>query len=199
MKLHSRKNILTALVFGCFFSLSAQIDTTVWNSTRKIEDNRFIAEIPSSWKNVALPPAAEYSHKFELSGIGIKPIVLETPLVAFLSIKKSTQLEINAIIDEELKDFNNFSDKVQEANYKFDTTSIKSKTGEIGLFYHTRFYRRSKASNYSRYYYFVKHPKTNEYYILSFTYQYKDPTYDIERSNKFKEYALKTISRFSLR
>jgi hypothetical protein len=72
MKLHLRKNILTAIVFGSIFSVSAQIDTTIWNSTKKIEDNRFVAEIPQDWKVVTIANASEYSHKYEFTGIGIK-------------------------------------------------------------------------------------------------------------------------------
>jgi hypothetical protein len=88
MNLYSRKNILTALVLGSFFSVSAQIDTTVWNSTKKVEDNRFVAEIPQDWKVVTIANASEYSHKYEFTGIGIKPMVLQSPVTAFLTIKK---------------------------------------------------------------------------------------------------------------
>lgn len=199
MKQIALRWVVSTLFTSSLLIADAQIDTTVWNSTRKVEDNRFVAEIPNDWKNVPLPSASDLSHKFEYTGIGIKTMHLESPVTAFLTIKKSALTEVAAIIEEELKDFNNFSDKVQEPNYKFDTATVKTKTDEAVNYLHTRFYRRSKASNYSRYYAIVQHPKSKEYYVLTFWYQYKDPTYDIERSNKFKEYALKTLSRFSFR
>ena len=199
MKHNSLRLIISALFFGTIMSLSAQLDTTVWNSTKKVEDNRFIVEIPNDWKVVTLPQASEFSHKFEFTGIGIKPIVMETPVPAFLTIKKSGQIEVSTILEGELEDFNNFSDKVQEPNYKYDTIQLKMKSGETGLMLHTRYYRRSKASNYSRYYFVAQNPKSNDYYILAFTFQYKDPTYDIERSNKFKEYVQRTVNRYSFR
>lgn len=199
MKLHLRKNILTAIVFGSIFSVSAQIDTTIWNSTKKIEDNRFVAEIPQDWKVVTIANASEYSHKYEFTGIGIKPMVLQSPVTAFLTIKKATQTDVKAILEEELKDFNTFYDKVQEANYSVDSSTVKLKTGEDGFYLHTRFYRRSKASNYSRFYLVAQNKKTNDYYVFAYWFQYKDPTYDIERNNRLKEYVLKAMSNISFR
>lgn len=190
---------ILVILWSILSNTHAQIDTTVWNSTKKIEDNRFVAEIPNDWKNVVLPNASDLTFKFEYTGIGIKPIHLESAVTAFFTIKKSEFTDITSIMEDELKDFNNFSDKVQEANYKFDTSTVKTKSGEVGFYYHTRFYRRSKASNYSRYYAIIQNPKSKDYYVLAFWYQYKDPTYDIERSNKFKEYVFKTVSRFTLR
>jgi hypothetical protein len=177
----------------------AQLDTSIWNSTKNIEHNKFIAEIPQTWKEVKLTENAEYLFKFEMTGIGMQTIFNASPVPAFFTIAESNESNTQAVRQEQLNDFHNFADKVQEPNYVYDSTSFKIKTRQEGTIYHTRFYRRSKASNYSRYFLIVENPANKKNYVLTFWYQYKSPTYDIERALFFKEYAERTFSKFSFR
>lgn len=122
-----------------------------------------------------------------------------SPVNAFYTIQLSQKDSFQAIIEEQLADFLVLSDKVQEPNYIFDSTSFTTKSGLKSTIVHTRYYRRSKAANYSRYLMIVQNPKTQKYVVATFWLQYKSPLYDIERAMFFKEYAERTFSRFMFR
>lgn len=71
-----------------------------------------------------------------------------SPVNAFYTIQLSQKDSFQAIIEEQLADFLVLSDKVQEPNYIFDSTSFTTKSGLKSTIVHTRYYRRSKAANY---------------------------------------------------
>ncbi len=194
--LRSIFSICLVLFFNAIF---AQQDTSVWKSTQYIEHNQFRSEIPQSWKEVKLANTAEFLFKYELTGIGMPGIFNSSPVTAFYTIQESSKDSLTTIIEEQLADFLVLSDKVQEPNYVYDTAGIAIKSGQIGTIVHTRYYRRSKASNYSRYIMIVENPKTQKYFVATFWFQYKSPLYDIERALFFKEYAYRAFSRFMFR
>jgi hypothetical protein len=191
------------LFYCClFFSISnsfAQTDTTIWESVKKVEENNYIISIPQGWKETLITANSGMEHKFELTGIGIVGTVQSAPMNAFFSISKVEGLDNKVALENVLQDFTVFYDRVTEAGANYDTASLAVKSGEVGTYLHTRYYRRSKVSNYSRYYLVVPYPKLNATFILSFLFQYKDATYDIERSGRFKSYAEKVFSTFLLR
>jgi len=198
MTMHLRIIPFFSFIF-CLNVAMAQQDTSVWNSTKYIEHNELRSEIPQAWKEVKLTDNAESIFKFELTGIGIQGMFNSSPVTAFYTIQETQKNTVPEIIEEKLADFLVLIDKVQEPGYVYDSSSITIKSGEGATYVHTRYYRRNKASNYSRYMMIVQNPKTQKYFVATFWFQYKSPLYDIERALFFKEYAERAFSRFMFR
>lgn len=177
----------------------AQSDESVWNSEMKVEDNKYVLNLPDQWKKVPLTDGAAYEYKLDFTGVGIPGSVGTSPLYANFTISHLAGNKRMQAMDEVMTDFSGFYDRITEPGYNYDTTTVTTKTGETGTLLHSRYYRRSKVSNYSKYYLIVYSPKSDQTYILTLNFQYKDPSYDIERSAHLAEYAKKVFEHFELR
>ena len=191
--------VLFIATFLICFHTQAQADTTIWSSIKKIEENNYIISMPQGWKETLVSENSGMQHKFELTGIGIPFTVLGAPMNAFFSISKVEGTDTKVALENVTLEFSGFYDRVTESGSNFDTTQINIKSGETGTMLHTRYYRRSKVSNYSRYYLVVPNAKLNATFVLSILFQYKDASYDIERSGRFKAYSEKVFRSFVFR
>ncbi|MFN8310199.1 MAG: hypothetical protein U0T73_09580 [Chitinophagales bacterium] len=176
-----------------------QIDTTIWRTEKKMEDNNYILNIPNDWKKVAIIEGTGQEFKFDLTGIGITTTCNSAPVTANFQISRVKGNDMKAAKDLAINDFMVFSDRVQEPNYTYDSSAVIAKTGQTGEMIRTRYYRRSKVSNYCRYFYNVYSEKADAIFMLNLNFQFKDARYDIERSNRFKEYAERVFRNFELR
>jgi hypothetical protein len=185
----------------CVLHLAAysQADGTIWNSEQKAEDNKYILNLPDQWKKVPLAEGSGTDFKFDFTGVGIPATVGGSPLYGNFTISRMAGNRHGAAMDQIMTDFSGFYDRVTEPGYNYDTTTAPIKTGETGTVLHTRYYRRSKVSNYSKYYMVVYSPKSDETYVLTLNFQYKDPSYDIERTGHFTEYAMQVFGHFEFR
>ena len=172
---------------------------SLWNNIMKIEDNKYIIHLPDVWKKVSIAEGSGIDYKFDLSGAGIPATLNGSPMYGFFSVARMAGKKEVQATDQVLLDFTSFYDRVTEPGYNYDTTTAVIKTGQSGKLIHTRYYRRSKVSNYSKYYMIVYSPKTDDTFILALNFQYKDPSYDIERSSELKEYAKQIFAHFELR
>ena len=195
---------MTRLFFLLFASLLtsaaySQADATVWDSQVKVEDNKYILNLPDKWTKVTLADGSPIDFKFDFTGVGIPATVGTGPLYANFTISRLPGNKHSQAMDQVMTDFSVFYDRVTEPGYNFDTTTAPIKTGETGTVLHSRYYRRSKVSNYSKYYLVIYSPKADETYTLTLNFQYKDPSYDIERTAHFTEYAMKVFDHFEFR
>jgi hypothetical protein len=185
--------LVSAMVFG-------QSDVSVWNSVTKVQDNNFMATFPDGWKKVTQAEGSQADYKYELTGVGIPAIAREnSPLYGFFTISHLQGNKFGKAQEQIVTEFTNFNDRLTEINYNYDSASAIVKSGQTGKLLHTRYYRRTKVSNYSNYYLIVYSPKADQTYVLALHFQYKDTSYDIERTAKMKEYALAVFSRFEFR
>ena len=187
----------------CLFILGiaahGQSDQTIWNSEMKIEDNKYILNLPDQWKKVTVTAGLGLDYKFDFTGVGIPATVGGAPLYAYFTISRIAGNKHGQAMYQVLNDFSVFYDRVTEPGYNYDTTVTTIKSGQTGTVLHSRYYRRSKVSNYSKYYLIIYSPKSDETFILALNFQYKEPSYDIERSAHFKDYATQVFSHFEFR
>jgi hypothetical protein len=171
----------------------------IWKSIQKVEDNKYIINIPDSWKRVTIAEGSGIDFKFDLTGAGIPATVNGSPMYGFYTVSRMSGKKEKEAMDQAILEFSSFYDRVTEPSYNYDTTTATIKTGQTGQVLHTRYYRRSKVSNYSRFYMVFYSAKTDETYILSLNFQYKDPSYDVERTTEIREYAKEIFAHFELR
>lgn len=185
----------------CILSLHAhsQSDANLWNSQLKVEDNKYILNLPDGWKKVTIGEGLGIDHKYDFSGVGIPASVAGSPLYANFTTSRIAGNKYAQAKEQVLNDFTVFYDRVTEPGYNYDTTTATIKTGQTGTLLHCRYYRRSKVSNYSKYYLIIYSPAADETYILTFNFQYKDSSYDAERSARFSDYVKQVLAHFELR
>jgi hypothetical protein len=185
----------------CMFTLFAygQYDATIWNSQQKAEDNQYILNLPGAWKKVNLAEGSPIDFKYDFTGVGIPSTVGGSVLYANFTISKLPGNKYRQAMDLVLGEFTSFYDRVTEPGYNYDTTTAPIKTSQTGTVLHTRYYRRSKVSNYSKYFMVIYSPKADETYTLTINFQYKDASYDIERIAHFTEYAMQVFGNFEFR
>ena len=191
-------------IFALIFSslqIFAQRDTSIWMSEQMVEQNNYIITIPQKWKSVTLSAQNEFKYKFELTGIGVKPMFKDAPVTAFMTLKEiKGDISVDSVLNLEKEQLLLLKDRIVESSaMDFDTASISIKTGETGTMLHTRYYRRVKVQNYSTYYFAVKHPKNNDVFLMTMTFTYKDSTYKFEFDEKLKNYAERVFSKLKLR
>lgn len=193
-----KKPVLLLLLLLSFHAGFCQND--LWNTIIKQEDNQYIINMPEGWKRVDIAGTSGKDYKFDFSGVGIPATTAEgAPVAANFTIERMAGHNYSAALEKVAGEFTVFYDRVTEPGYSMDSTSATIKSGETGTVVHSRYYRRSKVSNYSHYYLIVDSKKNNEMYILALHFQYKDPMYSIERSGHFSDYAMQVFRHFEIR
>jgi hypothetical protein len=179
--------------------LSAQTDTSIFKVIKAVEANEYLFRVPEQWKNIPQIENAPIDQKFEFTNVGLPLKVNDAPLTAFLILRKmncdSIEQGVNFIINE----FTGYADRVNQAGETYEKDTITISSGEKAILIHSRFYRRSKVSNFTRYDLVAYSPKRKAAYMLTITYQYKDATYRIEADLKLRQYAVRILKSLVLR
>lgn len=194
-----RNKILLITCLAILASEGYSQTSPIWNSIMKIEDNRYILNLPDAWKKVSIADGSGIDYKYDLSGAGIPPLVNGSAMYGFFTIARISGKKESQAMEQVLLDFTSFYDRVTEPGYNYDTATATIKSGQTGTVVHTRYYRRSKVSNYSKFYLIVYSAKTDDTYILTLNFQYKDPIYDIERTAHLRDYVNEIFEHFEFR
>jgi hypothetical protein len=188
-----------SLIFCFCLSVNAQRDTSAFNFISKTETNEYIISVPEKWTRYVPLDQSTKEYKFEFTGVAIPAQINNAPLVATCTTRRFVTDSINRAIDFVLGEFTGLPDRITQAGYNYDTEDLTIASGQKATLISTRFYRRSKVSNYSRYDMIVYSAKFKTAYIVTITYQYKDPSYMCETDHKFREYAFRIFKRFQVR
>lgn len=192
---------LITLIFGLFLSLclSAQNDTSVFMTIKRIEANDYIFSIPEKWKVFLMQINGPQLQRLEFTDVALPHVVNNAPLTAICLLRK---LDCDSLVQGErfiVTEFTSYPDRITPPGYNYTTDTVKIASGETAILYTTHYYRRSKASNFTRYDLIVYSEKRKGAYLFGITYQYKDPTYQIEFDLKLKQYAWRVFRTFALR
>jgi hypothetical protein len=193
------KVFLVSCLFIVAFGAYSQENADLWKSIMKVEDNRYIINLPDTWKKVTIADGSGLDYKYDFSGVGIPATANGSPMYGFFTVARIPGQKEKQAREQVLMDFTAFYDRVTEPGYNYDTAVATIKSGQTGMLLHTRYYRRSKVSNYSKYYLIVYSPKTDDTFLLTVNFQYKDPSYDIERSAHLKDYVTDIFGHFEFR
>jgi hypothetical protein len=179
--------------------LSAQTDTSIFKVIKGVEANEYVFQVPENWKKVPQIPNAPIDQKFEFTAVGLPLTINDAPLTAFLILRKlecdSIQAGENFIISE----FTGYPDRVNQMGETYEKEPLVISSGETATLIHTRFYRRSKVSNYSRYDLVAYSAKRKAAYMLTITFQYKDPNYRVEADLRLRQYCIRVLKTLVLR
>ncbi|MES2620926.1 MAG: hypothetical protein V4615_08740 [Bacteroidota bacterium] len=187
-----------SFTFTCCI-LNAQNDTTIYKVIKAVEANEYLFRVPEDWKEIPQIEASPIDEKFEFTNVGLPFKVHDAPLTAFLILRKLECDSIQTGESSAIIEFTSYPDRVAAAGETYETDSLIIASGEKATLIHSRFYRRSKVSNFSRYDLVAYSAKRTACYLLTITFQYKDPTYMVEADLKFRQYAVRILKSLVLR
>jgi len=187
--------ILCVLSFG----MNAQNDTSVFTKQKEIANNEYVFLVPEQWKNIPQMDISSKDRKFEFSSVGLPKEFNHVPVTATLTLRKFDCNNISKAVDYTITEITSFPDRVTQPGHNYETDTLKILSGENATLFSSRFYRRTKITNYSRYDLIAYSKKRKAAYMFTITFQYLDPTYAFETDNKLRQYALRFFGNILLR
>ena len=178
--------------------VSAQTDTSVFKTIKKIQEQDYVFTVPDSWISYLQQQNGPQLQKLEFTDIALPHLVNDAPLTAICLLRKINCDSMRAAQEFVVTEFSSYPDRITPTgqDYKRDTLNIAS--GEQAILYHTHYLRRNKAYNFTRYDMVVYSIKRKAAYWFTATYRYKDPTYKTEEDYKLKQYALRVFKTLQL-
>ena len=191
--------ILLLLLFVLPFQMKAQADTSVFSKQKKVETSDYVFLVPEGWKNIPEIDISSKDRKFDFSGVGIPAEYRHEPVLATCNLRKYECKSVHAAEDYIISEITSYPDRVTPPGHNYDTDSVKILSGEEATLYTSRYLRRNKMSNFSRFDLIVYSAKRKAAYMFTITFQYRDPTYAFDKDNKLKEYAHQFFKNILLR
>lgn len=191
----------TTVCFALFFCLftSAQNDTSIFRSIKHIEANDYLFSVPEKWTALLQQQNGPQLQKLEFTDVALPHVLNNSPLTAYCLFRKIDCDSLRAAEEFIVTEFTSFPDRITPPGYDHTTDTVTIATGEKAILYSTHYYRRSKASNFTRYDLLAYSAKRKGAYVFTVTYQYKDPNYLVEADYKLKQYAWRIFKTLVLR
>ena len=193
------KNVWLFILLFPFFPVAAQNDTSIYRSIKHIEAYDYVFSVPEKWTVFLQQQNGPQLQKLEFTDVALPHVVNEAPLTAICLLRKINCDSLRAAQEFVVTEFSSYPDRVTPAGQDYTTDTLNITSGEQAILYNTHYYRRSKVSNFTRYDMVAYSTKRNAAYWFTVTYQYKDPTYQIEFNYKLKSYALRIFKTLTLR
>jgi len=177
----------------------AQNDTSIYRTIKHLEAQDYSFSVPEKWTAFLQQQNGPQLQKLEFTDVALPHVVNNAPLTAICLFRKIACDSIRAAQEFVVSEFSSYPDRVTPAGQDYQRDTLNIASGEQAILYSTHYYRRSKASNFTRYDMVVYSTKRQAAYWFTATYQYKDPTYQIEFDLKLKPYALRIFKTLQLR
>ena len=192
------KHLITVL--GLILSLTAfsQNNNDIWTETNTISTDLYEFQVPTAWRNLnkMLSEGQGPEQYFEASGQGLPVSFNGGPVQVTVFLVK---LDDSDLMDAQKGVVNGYfsnPDRVfkNKRDYEEETMTLADNSEAVLL--NTRFYRKSKGLNQSRYDLVAYSKKHKTAYMFTVSIQYVDDTYAFESDNYLKDYAKKLYSTF---
>jgi hypothetical protein len=165
---------------------------------KNIDGENYTLSVPSDWR-VIDGSSVGIIHYYEASGL-VFPISFKgNPVIIVISFVKMDEKGIEEIKESIQNGYSKNTDRVFPGNFKYETTETWLQSGEKAYIINTRFYRKSKFLNQSRFDLGVFSDKYNIGYMYTISIQYSDDTYQFENFYHLKEFAVRLFSYFSFK
>ena len=190
------KNILLINILFLFVYTSySQSDTSIWSDLKTIKKDNYEVSAPKNWRELDMS-AYHLQVYFEASGLAYPLSYNNSPFIVILCIG---DMKINSLEDARESVQNGYSqntDRVFPEDFKYESESVKLISGEDAYIINTRFYRKSKGLNQSRFDLVAYSEKYKTSYMYTISIQYSDPSYEAEKTLGLKDFARKVYSYF---
>ena len=192
------KNILTLILIATFATTSyGQVDQTIWDSLKTVTTDNYELKVPYKWRQIPIGGQGPEQY-FEASGLALPSIFNNTPVMVTIFFIKQDGKNLDDCKDKCLSGYRDNPDREFPKKFKDGQEKIKLTNGQDAYFLNTRFYRKSKGLNQSRFDLIVYSDKVKTGYIYTVSIQYSDNDYKFETDNNLTDFAKKLYNYLTL-
>lgn len=193
------KKLLTFIAIAALATtVYGQVDQIIWDSLKTVATDNYELKVPYKWRQ--MPTVGQGPEQmFEASGLALPAMSNGSPVMVTIFMIKQDGKDLDACKDKCLDGYRKNPDREFPKNYKDGVKIIKLTGGQEAYFLNTRFYRKSKGLNQSRFDLVVYSDKAKAGYIYTVSIQYADNDYKFETDNKIADFAKKLYSYFTLK
>lgn len=192
--------IIAIILTSVFLSIQsyAQIDSNIWDSLKTIKTENYEFKVPLKWRQLQTQVGQGPEQLIEGSGLGFPSTYNGSPVIVTVFFVKSKARNLEEAKDNCLRGYKENPDREFPENYNSGQEKIAVMSDMKGYFLNTKFYRKSKGLNQSRFDLIVFSEKTNSSYMYTLSIQYNDKSYKFEDENNLNAFAKKLYSYFQL-
>ena len=192
------KGIFTLLGLLLCLNVFSQTKSDIWAETDTISTELYQFQVPTSWRNYGKMMSGNGPEQFfEASGKGIPisfnggPVKITVFLVKLDKAKDLKEAKENTINGY----FENL-DRVFEKKNDYSEKTFKLLDESEAIILNTRFYRKSKGLNQSRFDLITFSKKHKTAYMFTVSFQYIDNSYEFETDNNLSDYSEKLYKSY---
>ncbi len=191
------KKLFTLIfIFSTTLTFS-QVAQTIWDSLKTVNTDNYEIKFPYNWRQ--MPTGGNDPQQFlEASGLALPAIFNGSPVIVTIFMLTQEGKDLEDCKKECLDGYRSNSDRKFPKNFEDGAEKIKLSDGKDAYLLNTRFYRKSKGLNQSRYDLVVYSEKAKSGYLYTISIQYADDTYAFETDNDLNNFARKLYSYFTL-
>ncbi len=157
----------------------------------------YAVDIPDGWRRVNFP-GAPFHAWYEASGTVLPPEYNNGPVIVTAWIMNVDVSTLREAKEQAIRGYAANPERVFAKGYTHDEEALKLKSGEDAVLLSTRFYRKDKGLDQSRFD-LVAFPKEGKGIVYTISIQYADPTYQFEKKHRLKDIVRQLYSSFVFR
>jgi len=181
---------LSAIAFG-------QVDPTIWDSLKTVTTDNYELKVPHKWRQIPTNGKGPEQY-FEASGLALPAMANSSPVMVTIFFVKQDGKNLEDCKDKCLNGYRENPDREFPKKFKDGQEKFKLTGGQEAYFLNTRFLRKSKGLNQSRFDLVVYSDKAKAGYIYTISIQYADNDYKFETDNNLTDLAKKLYSYLTL-
>lgn len=166
---------------------------TTWKNLTTYKTTGISFKVPATWLNLG-GAGSIVEVAFDGSDLYFPDTFRNRPLLVGVFLLNQKGNSLDEAKELSLKDYRLNEDRVFEPGYRDTSYNYNTQNGKKGFVLHTRFYRKSKQLNQSRYDFIVFSDKLKRAYSVMISIQYADPTYIFEEENSLNTFAARIFS-----
>jgi hypothetical protein len=193
------KKLLTLFIIATLMTtVHGQVDQTIWDSLKTVTTDNYELKVPYKWRQMPTGGLGP-EQMFEASGLALPTMFNGSPVMMTIFVVKQSGKTLDDCKEKCLGGYRENPDREFPKKFKDGQEKIKLTGGQDAYFLNTRFYRRSKGLNQSRFDLVVYSDKAQSGYIYTVSIQYIDNRYKFETDNKLADFAKKLYSYLTLK
>jgi hypothetical protein len=187
--------LLFILIAGGLF---AQSRDTTWKNLKDVETPYYHLLVPSNWLDLG-SVGDVVANSFDATSVYFPDSFNIAPILVGLFVMNQPASSLEEAKQRCLNGYKTNPDRVFPENFTEGQQKIKLTSGQDAYLLNTRFFRKTKNLNQSRFDLVVYSDKARQGYLITVSVQYNDPTYMFEEKFHLADFVNKAYSYFTLK
>ncbi|WP_207432580.1 hypothetical protein [Sabulibacter ruber] len=189
--------LITVILAFLTISAYGQVDQSIWDNLKTVSTENYEIKFPSKWRYI--PTGGQGPEQLiEASGQALPAIMNGSPVMITIFFVKQDGRNLEDCKDKCLNGYRSKPDREFPEQFIDGQEKITLAQGEEAYLLNTRFYRKSKGLNQSRFDLVVYSDKAKAGYIYTVSVQYADNEYRFEEENNLAGFAKRLYSYLKL-